>query len=493
MNRPEAPPQLAEAAAPLPLPAVERVLAWPALAQGIENHGRRFVTAALRELLGQWRRELLQGTRSTVPEGEALVAALAARLAVRLRPRLAPVYNCTGTVLHTNLGRAPLAESAVAAVTAAMRGPVNLEMDLASGERGERDRVVEDLLCELTGAEAATVVNNNAAAVLLTLAALAARREVLVSRGELVEIGGAFRMPDVMAGAGARMVEVGTTNRTHAHDYAAAITPRTALLMKVHASNYLVQGYTAAVGEAELAAIAHGAGLVLAVDLGSGSLVDLSAYGLPREPLPQDALRAGADIVTFSGDKLLGGPQAGIIVGSRVAIARIRKHALRRALRPSKLVLAALEATLALYRHPELLAQRLPTLRLLTRPAGEIAQLAQRLAPPLRAALQRAYPGAWEVAVEPVSSQIGSGSLPIDRLPSAALAIRPVRGGRGAGRQLAALASALRQLPVPVLGRVSDGALLLDLRTLEAAEPFAAQLEGWSEPAPGAGSARSAP
>jgi L-seryl-tRNA(Ser) seleniumtransferase len=470
------------AAAPGPaaagrLPSVDRVLLQSEVAPLIERHGRRFVTDVVRGLLQTWREAALQGDGVAVPEGAALAAVLAGRIAARLAPRLRPVHNLTGTVLHTNLGRAPLAESAIAAVAQAMRGPVNLEFDLASGERGDRDALVEDLLCELTGAEAATVVNNNAAAVLLTIAALGARREVLISRGELVEIGGSFRMPDVMASAGARMVEVGTTNRTHAGDFSAAIGPRTALVMKVHASNYVVQGFTAAVAEAELAALAHAAGIPFAVDLGSGSLVDLAPYGLPREPLPQETLRAGADVVTFSGDKLLGGPQAGIIVGRRDWIRKIKKHPLKRALRASKLVMAALEATLGLYRHPEHLAVRLPALRLLTRPQGEIRALAEELAGPVSHALAGVVPGAqFAVSVEAVHSQIGSGSLPIDLLPSAALVVRPGRAGRGADRHLRALAAALRALPVPVIGRVTDGALVLDLRTLEDAPAFRAQL-----------------
>jgi L-seryl-tRNA(Ser) seleniumtransferase len=272
------------------------------------------------------------------------------------------VLNLTGTVIHTNLGRALLADAALQHLLATMAGPNNLEYDLESGGRGDRDDIVEELLTTLTGAEAATVVNNNAAAVLLTIAALARDREVIVSRGELVEIGGAFRMPDVMAAAGVRLIEVGTTNRTHPHDYERAITERTALLMKVHTSNYAVQGFTSAVDEAELATIAHARGLPLASDLGSGSLVDLAAYGLPAEPTPLEKVKAGCDVVTFSGDKLLGGPQAGLIVGSKAAIGRIRRFPMKRALRMSKLPLAALEATLRLYLRPERLAQDLPTL-----------------------------------------------------------------------------------------------------------------------------------
>jgi len=454
------------------LPSVDRILKLQGVLALIAEHGRAFVTRAVRAQLALWRDAARRDGVTPLVDERAIVAALRTRVDAALAPALNPVFNLTGTVLHTNLGRALLADEAIAAVASAMRSPTNLEFDLLSGERGDRDALVEGLICELTGAEAATVVNNNAAAVLLTLAALAARREVIVSRGELVEIGGAFRMPDVMKCAGARLVEVGTTNRTLARDYAGAITPKTALIMKVHTSNYVVRGFTAAVGEEDLAAIAHRASLPFAVDLGSGSLVDLSAHGLPREPLASDALGRGADIVTFSGDKLLGGPQAGLIVGKREWIGRIKKHPLKRALRVSKLTLAALEATLALYRHPEHLAMRLPTLRLLTRSVEEIDALAARVLPALAHAL-----GEWAVVTRGgVKSQIGSGSLPVDTLPSAGLFVRNRAGGKGGGRQLEALAAALRALPVPVIGRIKEGALILDLRTLEDEAAFVSQL-----------------
>ena len=459
-------------AAPKDLPSVDRLLRQAAVQALIAEHGHTLPAQQARALLDQARARALAGDLPLAEStADALASQLAAQVAHRLAPRMRAVLNLTGTVIHTNLGRALLPDAALAQVQATMTSPNNLEFDLQSGGRGDRDSLVEDLLCQLTGAEAATVVNNNAAAVLLTLAALARGREVILSRGELVEIGGAFRMPDVMESAGAKLVEVGTTNRTHPQDYERAITERTALLMKVHTSNYAVQGFTSAVPEAELAQIAQRHGLPLATDLGSGSLVDLTAYGLPAEPTPQQMLAAGCGVVTFSGDKLLGGPQAGLIVGSKELITRIRKFPMKRALRMSKLPLAALEATLRLYLRPERLAQDLPTLRLLTRPLADIQAVAQQVLPALAAALAPRY----SVALVALQGQIGSGSLPVERLPSAGLAIAPVDAQRS-GRALDALATALRQLPVPVIGRVADGRLLLDCRCLEDAPALIHQI-----------------
>jgi len=449
------------------VPAVERVMSSAAVQPLIGEYGRTQVVDAVRAAADTLRHELLAGACAAEPERfETRIVDVTSRaLAGRKRLHLRPVFNLTGTVLHTNLGRALLPDEAVRAVVEALTRPMNLEFDLTTGGRGDRDTLIDELICELTGAEAATVVNNNAAAVLLTLAALASKKEVIVSRGELVEIGGAFRIPDIMSRAGAKLREVGTTNRTHLKDYDDAIGERTALLMKVHRSNYAIEGFTKSVELDELAPLARSRGLPVAVDLGSGTLVDLAQYGLPAEPTVRATVEAGGDLVTFSGDKLLGGPQAGLIVGRKELIRAIRKHPLKRALRVGKLTLAALEPVLQLYRAPELLRERLTTLRLLTRPATDMHTQAERL----QSALQRAVGKGYGVAAEPMFSQIGSGALPVDLLPSYGLVVRIANGKRG-GRALMKLEAALRALPCPVIGRIADDALRLDLRCLEAAD-----------------------
>ena len=438
------------------LPSADRLLDDPVVSAGAAEYGRAEALAGVRKALADARRALSAGGSADPAE---LGPAAAAHIAARGRASLRRVFNLTGVVLHTNLGRASLPEEAVAAVASAA-GNCNLEYDLETGRRGDRDSHVEALLTELTGAEAATVVNNNAAAVLLVLNSLSAGRDTLVSRGELVEIGGSFRMPEIMACAGARLVEVGTTNRTHPRDFEAAIGPDTGCVMKVHTSNYAVVGFTASVPDNRLAGIAKAAGVPYAVDLGAGQLVDLARFGLPQEPMPGQALADGADLVTFSGDKLLGGPQAGIIIGRASTIARIKQNPMRRAMRLGELSLAALEAVLRLYRDPDRLAERLPALRALVRPVEEIEAQAHRLAP--------AIEGAEVVAV---ASQIGSGSLPIERLESRALAL-----SAPGGKALEERAAAFRRLPIPVIGRISEGRLLFDLRTLDDEDAFLSQL-----------------
>jgi L-seryl-tRNA(Ser) seleniumtransferase len=454
------------------LPATDAVLRSPNGRAMAVRYGATAAAGAARRELASLRALAQAGRLAAMPTAEAVAVSAQAALEASDAPSLRRVFNLTGTVLHTNLGRALLPEEAVAAVAEAMRHPVTLEYDLATGRRGERDDHVRALVRELTGAEDCVVVNNNAAAVLLALSSLAAGREVIVSRGELIEIGGSFRIPEIMRRAGARLREAGTTNRTHARDIEEAIGPRTGAIMKVHTSNYVVQGFTAAVGPDDLKGIARRHSVPLIDDLGSGTLVDLSRHGLARERTVQQALEEGADLVTFSGDKLLGGPQAGIIAGRADLVARCARNQLRRALRIDKLRLAALEATLKLYRHPERLAERLPTLRLFTRRPEDLAAQAGRLLP----ALQAALPPPWRAEVTPMASQIGSGALPVESIPGSGL--RLSRGGRRGGPSADKLAAAFRRLPIPVIGRIHDGALLLDLRCLDDEAAFRDQLAG---------------
>ena len=446
---------------PRRIPSVDEILKTPPAQQAAGRFGRARTVEAIRQATDTVRREIGAGAALT-PGAEAIAADALSWLEADARPNARPVFNLTGTVLHTNLGRAILAEAAIDAATVAMREALALEFDLAQGKRGERDSLVRELLCELTGAEDATIVNNNAAAVLLALNTLAKGKEAIVSRGELIEIGGAFRMPEIMARAGAKLVEVGTTNRTHEKDYAAALTPKTGVILKVHTSNYHIEGFTKSVSGKAISTLARGSEVPLLNDLGSGTLVDLARYGLTHEQTVAEAVAEGADLVTFSGDKLLGGPQAGFIVGRRDLIARLNRNPMKRALRIDKIRLAAIEATLRLYRDPDRLAERLPTLRMMTRPLADIEAAAHRLKPAVAAAAGRDF----TVEVVACTSQIGSGSLPAQVVPSAGIALRAV-GTRGKGRALMALAAALRGLDQPVIGRIENDAFILDLRCLE--------------------------
>jgi L-seryl-tRNA(Ser) seleniumtransferase len=443
-----------------PLPSVDALLRSVEAEALLARFGRAAVTSVLRDVLSSRR-----AARAFGGDGKEVIDEAADHLAIRFARSQRPVFNMTGTVLHTNLGRSPLPPEAAEAAAEALRSATTLEFDLRTGRRGERDDHISGLLCELTGAEAATVVNNNAAAVMLVLNTLALGKEVPVSRGELIEIGGAFRVPDIMSRSGAILREVGTTNRTHARDYVAAIGPTTGAIMRVHQANFAIVGFTAMVPTTDLSGIARDAGLPLIEDLGSGSLIDLERWGLPHEPTPRESLAAGADVVTFSGDKLLGGPQAGLIVGHKSVIDTINKNPLKRALRLDKGRLAALEVLLLMYLDPDRLAERVPALRLLVRTEADIRATAERIG-----AVVAEYWPDRDVLVQPCRSQIGSGALPVDLLPSAAVSI--------GGKSLELKAQFLRDLPRPVIGRIAKGRILLDCRCLEASDEaaFIAQL-----------------
>ncbi len=471
-----------EASSRAALPSVDRLLRSNETEPLIARYGLQAVTAAVREVLGDLRTALKRTGQPPDISDLGIVNRVSARLYDEAQPSLRPVFNLTGTVLHTNLGRAPLPPEAIEAVVLAARGASNLEYDLSTGKRGDRDDHVESQLCRLTGAEAATLVNNNAAAIMLVLNSLALRKEVPTSRGELIEIGGSFRLPDIMARSGCRLREIGTTNRTHLRDFEEAIGPRTGLVMKVCTSNYVIEGFTASVAEPALARLCRDRGVPFVVDLGSGSLVDLREFGLPHEPTIRETLQNGADIVTFSGDKLLGGPQAGIIVGRKNLIERIRRNPMKRALRVDKLTVAALSAVLRLYADPTRLIERHPALRQLTRPLEHIRESAERLRPVFAAK----FDGIASVEVVDCDSQIGSGALPSGKVASAGLALRPLRVAHS-GTALKNLAGAFRALSMPVIGRIEDGRFILDLRCLEDESAFAEQLSSLQ---PGASIAR---
>ena len=453
------------AAARRAIPSLDRLLKLAAVEDLVQRHGRPLVTEIARGELARLRAALALSPADFDEGGFA--RACAARLARESQPSLKPVFNLTGTVLHTNLGRAVMPEEAAQAVARAMTRPVNLEFDLDGGDRGERDQHIERLLVRLTGAEAALVVNNNAAAVYLALNTLALKKEVPVSRGELIEIGGAFRMPDIMARAGVKLIEIGTTNRTHLKDYASAIGPETGLILKVHTSNYRVVGFTAAVSSRELAELGRARSIPVMEDLGSGCFVDLTRYGFPYEPTVPEVVASGVDLVSFSGDKLLGGPQAGILVGRAELVERLARNPLNRALRIDKFTVAALEATLYAY-EAGTAVETIPTLKMLTEPVSSVRRRARRLLGRLSAETQRVL-GAQLVES---TSQVGGGALPTVELPTAAIALGTPE------RPAERLDEALRSGRPPVLGRLLDDRLLLDCRTILPSDiaPLAARL-----------------
>jgi L-seryl-tRNA(Ser) seleniumtransferase len=438
------------------LPQVETLLSGAQMAGVVAGYSRSEVADALRAELAELRAGIQSGAIKTLPDfgGTGFAGAITARLEARRRPNLVGLVNATGIIVHTNLGRARLAPEALAAIEAAGRDHTNLEMDLATGKRGSRHAHVEQLICELTGSEAALVVNNCAAAVLLSLMATAQGRKVVASRGELIEIGGSFRLPDIIAQSGALLKEVGATNKTRAADYAAAVDDETAVLLKSHTSNYQIVGFTAAPKREELATLARETHTIFMEDLGSGVLIDLSPYGLKDEPVVSDVIRSGADLVMFSGDKLLGGPQCGIIAGRSDIIRSLKAHPLCRAVRIDKLSLAALEATLRLYRAPHDPFRSIPVLRAIAQTPGELEARAGRLAAALIAL------GLKDVAVTNSTSYVGGGSLPQQTLESFAVSVALPGIGPDA------LAARLRACAVPVVGRIRDHRFLMDVRTL---------------------------
>jgi L-seryl-tRNA(Ser) seleniumtransferase len=443
------------------LPSVDYVLKHRTALVLQKEYGLSELTKVTRSILLEVRQSIINDQEALICDDASIFGLIQQRLEARAEKKVKAVLNLTGTVLHTNLGRAVLPQEAVDALRVAASEACILEYDVGAGKRGDRDELVEKLLCELTGAEAATVVNNNAAAVFLLLHALSAKKETIISRGELVEIGGSFRIPDIMLRAGAKLVEVGTTNRTHSKDFIEAITPKTAMIMKVHTSNYVVEGFTAHVEDDELAKIANDHAIAYVVDLGSGSLVDMTRYGLPKEPTPMEALSSGAHLITFSGDKLLGGPQCGMIVGKKELIAKIKKNPIKRMLRVSKLTLAALEAVLHLYRDPARLPEKLTVLKQLTRPREDILLQVNRVIEGLKNCFEGT---SLSIYSQDVMSQIGSGSLPVERLPSSAIV---VQGENKVGEKLVLqLEKFLRKVSIPVIGRVNDKHLILDLRCL---------------------------
>ena len=439
------------------LPAIDRLLTTETLRVLADSQPSALIVEAAQRTVDDLRCQLLD-EETDLPDIalETVAQQVAARVVEMATPSLRRVLNVTGTLLHTNLGRAPLCGDALQAITDVARGYSNLEYDLKTGQRGKRFEHVEDLICKLTGGQAATVVNNNAGAVMLALAALAGGRDALVSRGELIEIGGSFRIPDIMSASGVKLVEVGTTNKTHLRDYERAINTDTALILKVHTSNYRILGFTEAVSGEELADLAHQHDIPVLEDLGSGLLIDLTAYGLPKEPTVRETLKTGIDLVTFSGDKLLGGPQAGLLVGNREVIDKVRTHPMARALRIDKLTLAALEATLRLYLDPDRALREIPTLRMLSTPAQDLRQRGETL----RSALEATLGEAADLHLREAKATVGGGALPLAELPGWVIAVTPRH------RSVNAMCRELRRSQPAVIGRVQEGRFLIDPRTL---------------------------
>ena len=439
------------------LPAIEKLLNTQEMLALQATYTRPLVTETLRAVVADIRNEILSGNQTQLPEHTEYAERTLQKIAAKTVPRMRPVVNATGTVTHTNLGRSLLSDDACEAIQQAAQNYVNLEYDIETGSRGHRDRITEPLLQQLTGCEASTVVNNNAAAVLLALQTVARSKEVIVSRGELIEIGGAFRIPDVMAASGAILREVGTTNRTHLRDYAEAINENTGLLLKVHPSNYKILGFTSTPTMEEITELGTQHSIPTMEDLGSGALIDMAAYGLPHEPLVGERIASGVNIVTFSGDKLLGGPQAGIIVGKAEWIEKMRKNPMMRAFRVDKLIIAGLSATLQRYLiDSTTAAEQFPMLNRYTRPIETLHAVAEKL----KTQLQDLFAEKVNIQISETYGQIGSGALPVETLPSVALVLEPSE------TSAETLAAQFRNATIPVIGRIKDGLFWLDLRTV---------------------------
>ena len=439
------------------LPAIEKLLNTQEMLELQAAYARPLVIETLRAVVADIRSEILSGNQTQLPEHTEYAERTLQKITAKTAPRMRPVVNATGTVTHTNLGRSLLSDDACEAIQQAAQNYVNLEYDIETGQRGHRDRITEPLLQQLTGCEASTVVNNNAAAVLLALQTVARGKEVIVSRGELIEIGGAFRVPDVMAASGAILREVGTTNRTHLRDYAEAINENTGLLLKVHPSNYKILGFTSTPTMEEITELGAQQGIPTMEDLGSGALIDMEAYGLPHEPLVGERIASGVNVVTFSGDKLLGGPQAGIIVGKSEWIQKMRKNPMMRALRVDKLIIAGLSATLQRYLiDSTTAAEQFPMLNRYTRSIEALHAVAEKL----KGQLQDLFAEKVNIRVSETYGQIGSGALPVETLPSIALVLEPSE------ISAEALAAQFRNATIPVIGRIKDGLFWLDLRTI---------------------------
>lgn len=440
------------------IPAIDKLLKTPQGADLIQQFGHQAFVTQARLLIEQARQHIQQhqSLPNFLQTDNTLFNELTHRLQSLAQVKMKRVFNLTGTVLHTNLGRGLWSEEAISAATDAMRNNVALEFDIEAGKRNHRDLYISELLQQLTGAEAACVVNNNAAAVLLMLATFAQGKEVIISRGELIEIGGAFRIPDIMAQAGCKLVEVGTTNRTHLKDYRNAINENTAFLMKVHTSNYQIQGFTSSVSEEELVALGQEFNLPVMSDLGSGSLTDMQALNLPAEPMVQQKVASGVDLVSFSGDKLLGGPQAGIIVGKKAFIDQLQQHPLKRVLRCDKVILSGLEATLRHYLFPDRLTDELPTLHLLTQSLDSLQHKAERL----REALYKRLDCRYFLQIEPSEAQIGSGALPTEKIPSLAVTISADKQS-----DLLELEKQFKAYPNPIIARFAQQKMWLDVRS----------------------------